>query len=466
MESLKGGTLHSSYINVFYGDIDRIYKYEIIRDFETSNEYRHWYKRYVDEYAVSTENQSKINYKILYTPSQYNMSYILNEYLDRTKILKTLTGYSEELTEQEQEKLNLFYKHNDWNNRFKSFIKNRKLYGDDFNAIVLKKINGYDIPIVTHLEPENVTIATSNGSLEYIYKTTIEEEIRISENSLQTITEDRDVQILIKKGAIITCENDTVLTDKTVIVPIDDVPIIHLQYLKKTSDEYSEIPSLSFIDGILRLHRIETNINEINDKSGAGQVYITDGGLDPDSTFGSRGVAYISSTSTDKQAKLEQIEITNGLDSLYREQDKVLNGLMSSANLLSPNTKEILAKNDSSKSIKFLNIDLIEELRQAYQEISDKTRIIWKLLFPNRKNENICLEIPTEILSSPLIDRMSYVEGNAILMRKILKEEGYSQEDIDIYVKDMAEQSLINKGKISPEKIEERRTLPSVDEIV
>ena len=48
---------------------------------------------------------------------------------------------------------------------------------------------------------------------------------------------------------------------------------------------------------------------------------------------------------------------------------------------------------------------------------------------------------------------MSYVEGNAILMRKILKEEGYSQEDIDIYIKDMAEQSLINKGKISQEKI-------------
>lgn len=456
--------MHSNYVNVFYGDIDREEKYEIIRDFLNSNDYKHWYKRYVDVNNVSTTNQSRLNYKILFTPSQYNLSYIVGEYLDRAKVLKVLKGYKGELSEEEKKKLELFYKYNDWNNTFKSFIKNRRIFGDDYWAITMTEIEGYQIPILNHLEPEKVSIVKgSNLKYEYIYKTTIEEEKRLSEDTLQTTTEDKEIQILIKEGAIITCENDIVLENKTVIFPIrEETPMIHLQYLKKDDDYYSEIPALSFLDNILRLHRIESNISEINDKSGAGQVWIIDGNVDEDSTFGARGIAYVSSNNTrGQQAKVEQLEITTGLESLYREQEKVLDSLMASANLLSPNTKQILAKNDSSKSIKFLNIDLTEELRQAYEEISEKTQLLWKLLF--NRTEKIGLEIPTEILSSPLIDRMAYVEGNALLMRKVLEEEGATEEEIESYMRNMAEQSLINKGKLSPDKI---ITNISVDEVV
>lgn len=443
-----------SYIHLFHENSDRADLYEIVRDFAEGRDFRHFMTKHVDEQDPLAPS---INYKILFTPTIYNLRYLMNEYMDHVKTLKSLRGLKTPLTEQEQRKLNKFFELNNWNDWFKNSIKNRRLYGDDYSYIRMKSFDGFgQIPILTKLEQENISITRNPKNQlekEYIYKIERDFPVRDPDRPLEVKYEKEEIQLVFTKGAILPFVGGELEASKKVLLPEtvkEHNPVIHLQYLKSEYSEYSEIPALDFIDHILRLHRIETDIAETNSKSGSPQVWGIDVVVDPKSKFGARGIAYADTTvaamSKGKQGSLKQFEITNGLDSLYKEQETVLNGLFSGANLISPSLKQLLARSDSSKVIKYLSTDLIEELRLAYEEISEKTKVIWRALFPDRKDENISLDIPTDLYSSSLLDKATYINGNVLTIREMLKEQGKSAEEIEEFMKDLNQQIQLLSG--------------------
>jgi hypothetical protein len=443
-----------SYIHLFHENSDREDLYEIVRDFAEGRDFKHFMIKYVDEQDPLSPG---INYKILFTPTIYNLRYLINEYMDHVKTLRTLRGLKTPLTEQEQKKLNKFFELNNWNDWFKNSIKNRRLYGDDYSYLRMRTFEDFgQIPIITKLEQENIVITRNPKDplqKEYIYKIERDYPVRNPDRPLEVKYEKEEIQLVFTKGTTLPFVAGTLEASKSVLLPesIKDYnPVIHLQYLKSEYSEYSEIPALDFIDHILRLHRIETDIAETNSKSGSPQVWGIDVIVDPKSKFGARGIAYADTTqaalSKGKQGVLTQFEITNGLDSLYKEQDVVLNGLFSGANLISPSLKQLLAKSDSSKVIKYLSTDLIEELRLAYEEMSEKTKVIWKALFPDRKEENISLDIPTDLYSSSLLDKATYINGNVLTIREMLKEQGKSPEEIELFMNDLNQQIQLLSG--------------------
>ncbi len=445
----------SSFVSIFLDEDDRYQLYELVDDFMEDREFVHWKTKYVDDSKLEEETRVDVNYNILYSPTPYNLKYIIREYLDHVKILKNLRGLKTPLTTEEQAILNKFFEMNDWANLFKNMIRNRKLYGDVFVPIRLKKIDNTYIPLLKILHPGNIEISINKKTedYEYVYKKIEEIPIRM-ENSLTIQHEQKTIELLFRKGAIIPFVNSYIEEDKIFLMPEefkDYTPMIHLQFLKKPDSLYSEIPSLDFVDSILRLHRIETNISETNDKSGAPQMVAIDGIFDPRSKFGARSIAYCDTTTAarqaQKQAQVIVFEIKNGLESLFTERDMVSEALFSSANLIPPSLKEIFAKSDSSKVIKFLNMDLLQELRTAYEEISESTKIIWKILFPHRVDEDIALEIPLEIENSSLMDKASYVSAKIMLIKDILKDQGRTDEEVQQYMDDLMKQTAILESK-------------------
>jgi hypothetical protein len=448
--------MSASYVMLFYPDADRIDKYEIIDDFMGDKDFFHWENKYVNKEMVERENQLKIDYKRLFTPTTYDLKYIMREYIDTIKILNELRGLKTLLNEKEKGKYKRFLKLNNWNNFFKTVMLYYKSYGDVF--ITYRVVNDKEygsIPVLKVIHPSKVQKVKNRKTreCEYIYKTTIYQETRLSESSLDYTTDQVDIALLFTKGKIIPFKNETPVMKDVVYMPAevaDEPTMIHMQYLKLDGEEYSVIPALDFIDSILRLHRCETNISEINDKSGSNQIICIDGNFDSRSTFGPRSIAYADTTPDaalrGSQCKVMQLEITNGLVSLYEEKNGVIEGLFTSANLIPPTLKKVFAQSDSSKIVKFLSMDLINEQRVAYEDFCEKIKPIFKILFPHRVDEDITFDIPMDLGINSLLDKTTYVNGNTMLIRDILREQGKTEEEIDIFMKELAEQKSILEG--------------------
>lgn len=462
---------YSSYVNLFHEDADREDLYEIVDDFLTSNEFVHWQKKYIDEKNIEAATKLKLNYKILYTPSTYNLNYIVKEYLDNVYVLRTLRGLKTELTPEENDRFKYFLKMNNWVNFFKTAIKNYKTYGDVFITFTLKNTQYGLLPMLKILDAKHTEVARNikTREKEYIYKMKKITPIR-NEQTLEIEDKEEEVNLLIRKGEIIPFINGVADLKNKVILPkelSEITPMIHLQFLKKQDCEYSEIPALGFIDTILRLCRVETNISETNDKSGSPTLFVLNGDIAPESTFGARSIVYVDSTNTammnGQKAEITQIEIMKGLDTLFKEKDYLIDALFSSANLISPDLKASMAKSDSSKVVKFLSLDLIQELRGAYDSFCEQISPLFKIIFPNRKEEDITFSIPIDFGASTMLDKAAYINSNILSMREMLKEQGRTEEEIDKYMEDMNQQMMMLQGKgitASPIPIEDRETKP------
>jgi len=452
----------SSFIYLFYPNANRDDLYQIARDFIEGRDFKHFLTKYTNpdhrDGFDHTKVRHKVDYRRLFTPTAYNAKFLINEYLDHAKPLRNLKGLKTPLNDKEKAKLEKFFEINDWNNLLKGIIKNRKIFGDEYQYIRIVNIKGFsNIPLLERLLPEKVLIVRNPKNRiekEYIYTEEKSYNMRSTENLGAVDVKKEIIKLLFIKGKVMPFVDGELDQNKIIIMPkeLDEYnPLLHFQYLKSEDSDYSEIPILDSIDSILRLHRIETDIAETNSKSGSPQLFVIDGDVDPESEFGAREIAYIDTTAeallNGKQATLQQSEITNGLDSLYKEQNTVLNAVFSSNNLISPSMKEMLAKSDSSRVIKYLSTDLIEELRLAYQEISEKTKPLWKILFPNRKDEDIKLDIPLDLNMSSLLDKGQYINANIMTIKEMLTEQGRSKEEIEEFLKDVEQQISLFNGQ-------------------
>src|SRR5574343_114463 len=166
--------------------------------------------------------------------------------------------------------------------------------------------------------------------------------------------------------------------------------------------------------------------------SSAPQLYVTDGNVDEKSEFGARAIAYCDTLpqalAKGKQAQIKQLEITNGLDSLFMEQERTINTLCDKANLIPPSIKMILAKSNSGKVQRYFSQDLLTEIKKG--------------------NEDISLFIPSDIYASTLYDQASYVAAKIKTIRDVKRQEGFTEAEIDRYLDDLKFENDLLSGKL------------------
>lgn len=142
------------------------------------------------------------------------------------------------------------------------------------------------------------------------------------------------------------------------------------------------------------------------------------------------------------QAKVSQFEITNSLESLYREREEKLFMLFTKSNLIPPEIIKIISKSDSSKVVSSIKEALTDELRDFYEEMSDKTKILFKILMPNRKNEEISLEIPSEILNMSIQDKAVIIKSGVETLQNHLRSQEKTEEEIQQHLAEVKEQNI------------------------
>ena len=198
-------------------------------------------------------------------------------------------------------------------------MRNRKLYGDSYSSISLKQIEGIgQIPIIKTIPNKYVEIVESPkfndynltiedidrelklptlNNVDYIVSFVKSYLTRIDDNTTSTQTIQKEIKFVFTKGKILTYHNDVLIEEETIDYIgsglSDIVPLLHLQFEKEEDSNYSIIPSLSIVDDLIRLDRIETNIAETNHTSGAPTTYCIDGIFDGKSKFGAKAIAYV-----------------------------------------------------------------------------------------------------------------------------------------------------------------------------
>lgn len=462
-----------SFFKMFYPDSSLKETIELIESNYKDGGLEFWKKKYISDTETSD------SYVKAYQPSSVNLSSIIGDYMDSVSPLRVLTGYEGELTQEEIDKLNKFYEINKWDDMFKGFMRDRKLLGDSYTSIALKDIKGYGImPILRTLPNRYMDIVESpnfrnyqfdskdldrdiqspsmNG-MEYILEYTKSFKVRI-EGTTNTESITKEIKLVFTTGKVIPFVNGVQVVEDTINYVgtelAEIIPILHLQFMKEPDSPFSEIPSLSYIDDCIRLDRIETNIAETNNQSGSPQIIAIDGNFDKKSEFGAKAIAYVDTTNSalkaGKQAQVKQLEITNGLESLNSEASKTINSLYNKANLIPPSIQETLAKSNSGKVVRFYSQDLLNENKKGYDEISQKTAFLWKILFPHRANQPIRLKVPNDIHASTLYDKIAYVQGGIMTLQEFKESEGANPEEVKKFINDMGEQQILF-GKVSSE---------------
>ncbi len=432
--------MSSIIFNNFFKNMSQQDKINEIEKVYTGDSLQLFLTKYVneqDEQAILTD------WKRVYESSNY-LQYLITAYVNYIKPVTRLKGFSKKLSKDELKRIKEFYKSNNWRSLFKQIAKSRKLYGDVYLYWYLREDG---IPLLRYLHPKHmqIKIGKNQEPIAYIFEKTINWNKKI-EGTTEYSQESISLKMVFRKGGVDTYENNVlVATELNKIEYIKEIPIIHFQFEKMENEPYSIIPSENLIDLCISLDRVETDISDINHYAGHPQQIITDGKVNmKHSKIGANSIEYVDTLQNSKhQAKITQLEITNSLESLYRERDEKLFMLFHKANLMPPEIVRILAKSDSSKVISQLEESLLDELKEFYNEISDKTKIIFKILMPKRNSEEVSLEIPTEILSMSPIDKAALIKSGVETLQNSLRENGKTEEEINQHLTEIVKQNIV-----------------------
>lgn len=454
--------MSSIYINEFFRNASRKQVLKVIDDLETGKSLTHFKNKWIEDYPTN----EKIDWKKRYVSSNYINS-VLSEYMDYVQpIEKTSDNSLSKPFDPDKKKVqSVFFRQNNWNSLIKNIAYNRKKNGDVYLYWFIDEWKDeetgknilYPKFILLESSKMEIKLDKNRNIFAYVYQDTInfEKEMGNGEFTSETV----NVKWVLQKGKVDIYENG--VKTKTISNRIelkDHIPVLHFQFLVDVKTKYSIIPIEPLIDITLNLDRVETQISYINQLQSAPQIYVIDGVVDPVHTrFGANGIMYVD-TSVDEnaydddnrkkfQAKVGQVEIKNQLRSLTDERDSYIENLYSKANLISPKMYLNLAKSNSSKVLSASRKDLEQELRNLYEELSDKFIPIFKILYELNEleyNEEVTLVIPEYIIDETVYDKYTLkaqkINLGELTIHENLRELGMNEDEIKRHVKELNEE--------------------------
>lgn len=360
----------------------------------------------------------------------------------------------------------------DWISVSIDTIKELELKGDCFYQIY------YDETLKKHrfekLKSENMVDIIINGEddIKYIYKNKRIVKSLDIEKSIYIRREVEDLIIFTNGYYIeyydVTNLDVTSAKGKRVVMNTKEMgnmlPIIHIKgKYKKENSEFSEIPSIDYIDPTFDTNTVITDIRTSNRNAGSPRWVVLNGELDLDrSVLDPGGIVHIDTPEKLKgyhqrflpETNVKSFEITNSLSSLNKELIFYLDFLYRIVGLIPPTLQEKMSGSDSSKAIaqfrtkqEVKNKFYMSSIRKGFSEFFG---LLLKDMSKKSKKDKVFLQIPKILVTSNFYDNLLLVAQEISLglttMKDYLKSQGYNEEQINNILenkKDIIEKTMI-----------------------
>lgn len=467
--------------NGMFNNINRDIEINVIDDLISGRSFEHWFKYKITKKA---QDNCDIDYKDNFKKAFVYINFIKTLVEDIAMQCPVMDNFDpkQELSDKEIKYLKEELDDIDWVSVSIDTIKELELKGDCFYQIY------YDEELKKHrfikLKTENMLdIIVEDDSIKYIYKNVRTVKTLDIEKSIYTRKEVEDL-IIFTNGYYVEYLDVTDLdiksaNNKNIVMNTKEMgnmlPIIHISGKYKREDsEFSEIPSVDYIDPTLDTNTIITDIRSSNRNAGSPRWVVINGDLDLDrSVLDPGGIVHIETPEKLKgfhsrllpETNVKSFEITNSLSSLNKELIFYMDFLYRIVGLIPPTLQEKMSSSDSSKAIAQFRTK--QEVKNKYYMTSIKkgfASFFGLLLKDNSKRskkDKVFLQIPKILVTANVYDNLLLVAQEIGLglttMQDYLKEQGYSEKQIKDIMnnqKEVLENSQINKENTDVKKIE------------
>lgn len=467
--------------NGMFNNINRDIEINVIDDLISGRSFEHWFKYKITKKA---QDNCDIDYKDNFKKAFVYINFIKTLVEDIAMQCPVMDNFDpkQELSDKEIKYLKEELDDIDWISISIDTIKELELKGDCFYQIY------YDEKLKKHrfikLKTENMLdIIVEDDSIKYIYKNVRTVKTLDIEKSIYTRKEVEDL-IIFTNGYYVEYLDVTDLDiksaeNKNIVMNTKEMgnmlPIIHISGKYKREDsEFSEIPSVDYIDPTLDTNTIITDIRSSNRNAGSPRWVVINGDLDLDrSVLDPGGIVHIETPEKLKgfhsrllpETNVKSFEITNSLSSLNKELIFYMDFLYRIVGLIPPTLQEKMSSSDSSKAIAQFRTK--QEVKNKYYMTSIKkgfANFFGLLLKDNNKRskkDKVFLQIPKILVTANVYDNLLLVAQEIGLglttMQDYLKEQGYSEKQIKDIMnnqKEVLENSQINKENTDVKKIE------------
>ena len=466
----------SSYLQTFKTSLikdvsttDRIADMDMIEDLRNGEGFKHYYNLAIDSEKTKT---SKDDWKKMYR-SMNDMDTVIKKFISFCPNLDTFVPANPikkgniVRAEKQQKLVKKALKKIKWRVGINEVYDTLESKGDCFFHLYFDNETD-NIPKLKYLEPKNMTdIVLENGEpIAYIYKEKrAKQKLDVSLGKVITLYT-RTVTWVFEVGKTTIIDEIWEPNDKNTYEPKkdengsqmfseeeifnrpsyqDEIAIIRIQSNKKFNEKFSRIPASSYIDHCLALDGINSNIDQINLMLGYPVTYIINGAV----TGGERkpsGFIYIENDNPDNLNTTPQVvvsQITNGLDSLFKQKRQREDALYDLAGLVNKTAQEKLGNTDSARVVATYEMPKKNKIELYVDNIIEAMELYIKILL----KEN-------ELYNEEIDNGISLYKPKHLSQVSIFDEQLHDQNAINLGSKSKTELALQNGD--SYEDIKER----------
>lgn len=459
--------------NGIFDTINRDIEINVIKDLISGRAFEHWFRYKISKKA---QDNCNIDYKDQYQKAFIYINFIKMLVEDIAMQCPVMDNFDprQELKDKEIKYLKEELEDIDWISISIDTIKELELKGDCFYQIY------YDETLKKHrftkLKSENMLdIIIDEDSTKYIYKNKRIVKTLDIEKSVYSRREVEDL-IIFTNGYYVEYLDVTNLDinsskEKRVVMNTKEMgnmlPIIHISGKYKREDsEFSEIPSIDYIDPTFDTNTVITDIRSSNRNAGSPRWVVLNGELDLErSVLDAGGIIHIETPDKLKEfhsnylpeTNVKSFEITNSLSSLSKELIFYLDFLYRIVGLIPPTLQEKMSGSDSSKAIAQFRTK--QEVKNKYYMSSIKKgfceffALLLKDFNKKSKIEKVFLQIPKILVTSNVYDNLLLVAQEIGLglttMKDYLKTQGYSEVQINEIMENQKE--ILENSQIETE---------------
>lgn len=468
--------------NGMFNNINRDIEINVIDDLISGRSFEHWFRYKITKKA---QDNCDIDYRDNFKKAFVYINFIKTLVEDIAMQCPVMDNFDpkQELSDKEIKYLKEELDDIDWISVSIDTIKELELKGDCFYQIY------YDEELKKHrfikLKTENMLdiIIEDDNDIKYVYKNVRIVKTLDIEKSIYTRREVEDLIIFTNGYYVeyldVTDLDITSAKSKNIVMNTkemgDILPIIHISGKYKREDsEFSEIPSVDYIDPTLDTNTIITDIRSSNRNAGSPRWVVINGDLDLDrSVLDPGGIVHIETPEKLKgfhsrllpETNVKSFEITNSLASLNKELIFYMDFLYRIVGLIPPTLQEKMSSSDSSKAIAQFRTK--QEVKNKYYMSSIRKGfslffgLLLKDMNKRSKKDKVFLQIPKILVTANVYDNLLLVAQEIGLglttMQDYLKEQGYSEKQIKDIMnnqKEVLENSQIEKENTEIKKIE------------
>lgn len=387
--------------------------------------YFRWYK--------TSSNIQKDDLMRMYNPYGY-MKKIINE-------MVLLSPMMQDFNTNNKTKIKLLRKQFDiikWNNLLPEIFETLETKGDFFAYWYYEEGNPFaKIKVLDPRNMKDITMDNNNEPTGYVYEEVFLDQIIDEPTGKVVDVKQYTVQTIFKKGYIRV--NDSYnIPEGFKIYPnkkqdLDKIRIIHVPSFKKQREKFSTPPSIDYLDKILLLDAITSDLRLINRLIGFPIMLIGDGEFDWDnSALTPAGVVKYKSSDDallmGKQAVVTQQEIKNNLQTIQDERDLIDSALYKEMGLIREKMEQKLS-GDSSRMFAQLRL-LLENKYEKYCTSIQKAFAPYceSVLKENNqwnkdKDEMVSLELPDNFVNTSIFDDLAIMNTKMAMGQTTMTEE-------------------------------------------